>query len=803
MNKNNDLNLKEIIKDYIKYWYWFAISMVLALIVSYIYLRYTTPQYAANAKIQILEEKSKSSELAILEEIDFLGSTKTNVEDELEIIKSLSNFMDVVKDLKLHINYRRVGRISALDLYKNEPVKLNFIEPDSIIYNSQGSFYIQILSESTFGFSNQEDEKMKMYTFGNKVDTKVGGIIITPRDAKTIKNHKGTKLMVSLAPVERVAQAFKRKVTVAQAAKNSSIINLGLRDASLVRAKDVLNTLIKVYNDNAISSKKEISDRTINFINDRISEIAGDLSNVDQTAQDFRTKNRITDIASEASMNLTVGSANEDQINNVNTQLSIANAMRDLVDDQGKYEVMPSNIGLNDASVNSAASKFNELVLERDRMLKTMNAQNPMILQLNQQIDGIRENMRSSLSSTTENLNIQLNSLRGRQARINSRIYGAPKYEKQLKDITRKQGTIEALYLYLMEKREQSGITLASTAPKSKLVEAAHGLSELPVAPSKSMSFLAALVIGFIIPFSVIYAYYLIDDKIHNKLQLEKLVANQPILAEIPKVGNGKDANAVILKNDRSVLAESFRILRTNLDFLIKTNKTKEHPNNVVFVSSSVSGEGKTFIASNLAIIFANTNKKVLLIGADIRNPKMFTFLSKKEFVTGAERLKHAGLGLTDFLHNAKVKKEEIINQKDMDGHNIDVIYSGKIPPNPSELAMSDRLGELLEFASKNYDYVVVDTAPLMIVTDTQLMSKHADHLIYVCRAGVTEKRVIEYPLSLEQDGKINGLTFVVNNVKSNDLGYGGKYGYGYGYGQKKSSKWKYVKKWIPSKKFR
>lgn len=797
MKSVTEFNLKEVLKDYLKYWYWFVASVLVSIICSFIYLRYTIPQYAAGAKILILDEKTPTSELAVFKDIDYLAGSRNRIEDELEIIKSRSNFMEVVRRLKLNISYRTLGRITDSYLYKNEPVKLNFLVHDTILYNSSTSFYIKILSEATFGYSKKKDDKMKVYTFGNKVKLPFGGVVITPKDAADLKNYKDLTIKIGIGNVGSIAQSLKSRVKVYTNSEESNIINLGLQDPSPIRAQDILQELVNVYNENAKDDKKIISDRTIKFINDRISKISTDLSDVDESAQDFRTKNRITDIATESSMNLTAGSANEDQINQVSTQLSIAQAMRDLVDGNDDYEVLPSNIGLSDASVNSASSQYNQLVLERERMLKTMNSKNPMILQLNQQIDGLRENMRTSLSSTSENLNIQLNSLRGRQARINSRIYGAPKYEKQLRDITRKQGTIESLYLYLLQKREESGITLASTAPKSRIVEHAHKISDFPVAPNKKLIMLASMVLGLLIPFSVIYIMYLFDDKVHNKLQLEKLVANQPILAEIPKINKAKNSNALILHNDRSVLAESFRILRTNLDFLIKTNVTDENPNNVIFVSSSVSGEGKTFIASNLAIIFANTKKRVLLIGADIRNPKMFTFLSKQEFVSGAERLKHSGLGLTDYLHNHKVSEKEIINSKDINGHNIDVIYSGKIPPNPSELAMSDRLGELLKNARETYDYVIVDTAPLMIVTDTQLMSKHADHLIYVTRAGATEKRVVEYPLQLEKDGKISGLAFVVNGVKANDLGYGGKYGYGYGYGQTKQAKWK---KWFSKK---
>jgi capsular exopolysaccharide synthesis family protein len=378
---------------------------------------------------------------------------------------------------------------------------------------------------------------------------------------------------------------------------------------------------------------------------------------------------------------------------------------------------------------------------------------------------------------------MQVNTLSGQQAIINSKIYSAPGNERALRDITRQQETTESLYLYLLQKREEAQIAVASTSPKSKIIDYAYNASEFPVAPKRRIVYLASLIIGLLVPFSFIYAKDLLDNKVHNMHTLEKISKDTPVLGEIPKLG--KNEEKMVIKEDRSILAEALRILRTNLDYLIKT-KHKPGKNNVVYVTSSVPGEGKTFLSTNLSMILASTQKRVLLLGADIRNPKLYTFFMGSQIDKLSKLSKNKDAGLTEYLYDEKLEVEDIVNPMLVHHNTIDVIYSGRIPPNPAELLMSDRLKELIKEVSEMYDYVIVDTAPLMVVTDTLLISDYADHIIYVTRAGITEKKAVEFPIKLRDEGKIKGLSFVVNDVKASNLGYGGKYGYGYGRRQKK-----------------
>jgi capsular exopolysaccharide synthesis family protein len=585
-----------------------------------------------------------------------------------------------------------------------------------------------------------------------------------------------------VTPVSLVAENYHKLIAISPASDVSNIVDISLEVSVKQKGIDILNSLISNYNQNVVLDKKAIADRTSDFINDRITNIASSLSSVDESAQEFKTGKGITDIASEANINLNIGASNRQELENASVQLDIASSMKDIVDNQDGYDVLPSNIGLSDASITNTTAKYNELVLERKRLLKSSNEKNPIIVNLDQQLSSLKRSMQTSLNSVTNNLALTVNNLSSQQSQINSRIYSVPKNERALRDITRRQQTTEALYLYLLQKREESQIAYASAKPKSKVVDAAYS-SELPVSPNIPVLLFASFVLGLLIPFTTIYVHGLLDNKIHNKLGLERLIRDIPVLAELPKLS--KKDNAFIIRDDRSVLAESLRILRTNLDYLIKTNKVHTK-GNVIFITSSVPGEGKTFVSSNLSMILASTNKKVLLIGADIRNPKLYSFFTGKNIdklgITG----KKGDKGLTEYLYNGSLSSADIINSMLVHKNSIDVIYSGKIPPNPAELIMSERLKDLFAEMSEKYDYVIVDTAPILVVTDTLLISENADQIIYVTRAGMTDKKIVDYPIKLQKEGKLKRLSFVVNDVKDSNLGYGGGYGYGYGRSTKK-----------------
>jgi capsular exopolysaccharide synthesis family protein len=778
---STQVELKDVIRNYTNNWKWFILSVIVALVMAYLYIRYAVPEYEVKAKIQLLEEQGGSSELSVFQDLGIFSGSAKMVEDEIQLLNSRSNRIEAVKKLGLNIKITQLGNIKNSELYDDPPFKINFIASDSIVFNADYEFYIEPTSNSTFGFMELEDAPEKVFAFGQNIESPIGDIVLTPNMGNLAKFF-GQKFHVAILPVSWVADVYQEKVIVT-GGDQSNIVNLSLNDPIPSRGKNVLNALIAAYNRNAIEDKKTIADRTSNFINERIAYISSSLTEADQSAQEFKADRGITDIASEANINLNFGASTSQELQNANNQLNIAASMKDLVENQDGFEVLPSNIGLSDASIASTTARYNELALERKRLLKTANEKNPTIINLDQQLAGLKNNLQASLGSATNNLGLTVNSLSKQQSQINSRIYSVPKNERALRDITRQQQTTEGLYLYLLQKREESQIAYASATPKSKVIDNAYS-SQLPVSPKIPLIYVASLLLGLMVPFTVIYTKDLLDNKVQNKIGLEKLVGDIPVLAELPKLE--KKADALIIKDDRSAMAESLRILRTNLDYLIKT-KHGPSKNNIIFITSSVPGEGKTFLSSNLAMIFASTNKKVLLIGADIRNPKLYNFtLGKNVDELGSKRGKKE-VGLTEYLYDESLTSKDLIHSMLIYSNTIDIIYSGKIPPNPAELLMGDRVKPLFEEVSELYDYVIVDTAPMMVVTDTLLISEYADHIIYVTRAGMTEKKVLEFPIKLRKEGKLKGLSFVVNGVKSTHLGYGGKYGYGYG---------KSVKKW-------
>lgn len=776
----NNFDLKDVIATYTKHWKWFVFSGILALILATIYLRYATPRYAAMAKIQIVEESSGAG-ADVLQDLSVFGEAKNNISDEIQIIGSRSNFIELVRDLRLNTTVKVLGNVKSTELYRNPPINVNFIAADSTINNANYDFYITLSSATTFGFSEEEDKPGKVYSFGKDIPTPIGNVVITP-NLGNFEKFIEKKLLVSVRPIDVVALGYKAKTMITNVDKKSNILDIRLEDPLKEKAMNVVNALIRIYNKNAIEDKQIIADRTSKFINERILEISSSLSSVDQDAQDFKTRTGTTDIPTETSNYLSAGLGNQQQLAAATNELNMAAQLADMVENQKTYDVLPAAIG--DGATSSTIAQYNQLVLERKRLLKSSGEQNPMILNLNQQINGLKNSLTSSLNSRVDQLSTTVNSLSGQQARFNSKIYSSPAKERQLRDITRQQQTTEQLYLYLLTKREESQIAVASQAPKSKTIDMAYSVSRIPVSPKKNIVYLASLILGLLVPFSVIYAKDLLDNKIHNMSSLEKVTTDTPIIGEIPKL-SGKDEKMVV-NEDRSVLAESLRIIRTNLDYLINSKKSQGAKNNLIFITSSVSGEGKTFLSSNLSMILASTNKKVLLIGADIRNPKIYTFFTGSNVDKMKKPSRNKDAGLTEYLHDNTLTSKDIINPMLVHHNTIDVIYSGRIPPNPAELLLNKRIKDLFEEVAYKYDYVIVDTAPLMVVTDTLLITEYADHLIYVTRAGVTETNAVGYPLKLQEEGKIKGLCFVVNDVKSTDLGYGGKYGYGYGKSQKK-----------------
>ncbi|MEC3908052.1 polysaccharide biosynthesis tyrosine autokinase [Tamlana sp. 2201CG12-4] len=776
-NISEDFNLKKTLLMYFKQWRWFVLSCILCVGIAFLSLRYTTPQYLAVAKIMLLDNKDASSASALKDLSLFSEKEDAMVEDEVQVIKSRSFFRNVVKKLNLNVAYFVKGRIHESELYKNSPIVINFIESDSVINKTDFNFHTEILSTTNFNFRINEDDIPKKYTFGETIPTFFGGIIITPKN-KNLESFIGDDIRVKITPMKFLAESLKGRINISPTGKSSKVVEVSITDPVIQKAKDIINTLIDEYNISTIQKKNEISRNTAEFIDQRVELIASDLINVDDSIVKFKTGNKITDVTSEAGQFLNSSVLNQQQVDATRTQLSLMNSMKEsLGDETTRYTSIPSNLGMGDATISGLSLRYNELLERRKILLKSAGEQNPVVIELDQTLNGIRQNLQNSINNASKSLRIQLGSLENQSNRINSKIFSVPSQERKLRSIERKQGIKESLYLYLLEKREEATISLTATSPSAKIIDEAYNSKGGPVSPNKRLIYISAVFIGLLIPFMVFYVKDILDTKIHNKEDLQKAIKNVTILGEIPRVKRG-DKN-LVERNDRSILSESFRIIRTNFDFVQKGRSDKNYKN-IIFVTSTINGEGKSFVSLNMALTFANTNKRVLLLGADIRNPQIYSAIK------GKRDKQPSKIGLTEYLSDDSILSGEVIESYSINDVNIDILLSGKIPPNPAELLMTGRVKELFDSVSNQYDYVIVDTAPAMLVTDTLLISEYAGHTIYLTRAGYTEKNMLNFVEELHVENKLNGMMLVVNDVMQSNFGYGARYGY-YGAPEKKS----------------
>lgn len=776
----SSFDLGSLLKRYIRNWPWFLISCLIALFIAFSILRYHIPQYAAQAQIKIID-KENHSQLSAFNDLNILSnqSKSLKTEDEILAIKSRYNILQVVKRLKLNIQWFVLGNVINSEIYKAAPFEIKFSKPDSIINKSYYSFYIKSVSNNSFLFSEKEDQPGQAHKYGDSVSTRLGKLVVTPQ----FENHelsKETRYNIKITPVSQIVTHYSSKISILPQQKGSTILHIYLGDPVQKKAQDIINELLTVYNQNIILDKKAVADRTSNFINNRIKSIHSELSSVDESAAEFRSNRGLADISAQSNINLTASAENEQELQNTQIQIGMISSLSNEIESSGFNDYIPSGIAVGDSNFEGYITRYNELVAQRKKLLESSGANNPFVVQLDQQLLDLKGNIKTGVSSIKNNLNLKASALSNNLSKIRSDLYMAPKNARGLRDITRQQETKEALYLYLLQKREESQIAYASTEANIKIIDPAYSLSAAPIGADKKVYYVGAFLLGLLIPLSFIYLIDTLDTKVRVRKDLERLIGDNIILGEIPKIS--KIQANYLVKNNSSTFAESLRILRANLDYLIKT-KGSTKKENIIFVTSSVSGEGKTLLSCNLASILSSSkNAKVLLIGGDIRNPKVEVFFKVKP----QENKLNTSLGLTDYLHDYSTLFEDIITPIPLENSQVDVIFSGKKPPNPTDLLTSERLEELLDKASKTYDYVIVDTAPMLPVADTVLMSKYANVILYVIKAHATDTKVVEYPIKLIKEGKIKRLAFVLNNVKTNELGYGGKYGYGYGQKKKK-----------------
>ena len=778
-SEQSSFNFQKLYTIFILNWKWFVLSIIICLGCSYLYLRYKSPVYATSAKLLIKDDsnnKSASAKDAISGMVDFgIISSNYGVDNEIEILNTRTLAAEAVRDLKLYTSYWRKGRVKNVILYKNQPInvdvdaahleKLNApismsIERDENKYIVKGKYYVSVDETTVEGPFKFEKT---LAGIPATIMTKAGTLFFT--SGKTRMKDGDVMKVVIVSPMMMAAQ-YSSALSLEQTSKTSTTLNMQLNDKNIQRGIDYLCQLVICYNRQANEDKNEIAIRTEAFVNDRLEKINSELNSTEGQLENYKKRNRLVELKVDAKESVTNLSSYEQKLNEAATQISLINSLIQFAERPGnKYQVLPSNIGLRDEASISLINDYNKVALERNRLLRTASESSPVVEELTSQLKDMNSSIRMALSQAKRNLEIQRNAVASQYGQYNQEVSRTPEQERILTQIGRQQEVKSGLYLMLLQKREENSISLAATADKGKLVELPQYVGK--VSPKTNIILLLGLILGIAIPSLVLYLLQFFRYRIEGHDDVESLT-DIPIIADVAVANEAAKTRAdiVVHENENNQMEEIFRSMRTNLQFMMKPE------DKVVMFTSSTSGEGKTFNAANLAISFALLGKKVVLVGLDIRKPRLAELFEIDNHHTGITKL----LVMDDPTWN-DVQKEILPSEINK---NLDLLMAGPIPPNPGEIVTRPSLEKVLNLLKENYDYILVDTAPVGLVTDTLQIGKLVDATVFMCRADYTPKAAFNAINMFKAEKKLKNMAIVINGIDMSKK----KYGYYYGVGK-------------------
>lgn len=779
---NRTTDLHEILKPYIRNWYWFSISLFAAICLAIYTIKSTAPVYHGQSSILIKDAKKMSSnmgEFGLLQSLGgFSGMSTNSIENEIEVFKSKKIIEDVLKRFDFQVNVYSKQKYYNLELYgETNPYLIKVIQEFPQDKPQNSTIFIERNGEK-FTLKSDEWEKPLHGSFGKTIRLPFADLIFikNPKfNPSKVKNIMMDNLFIQYTDFETLVFDYQENFEVDLLDKNATVIGLSIDYPNKNKAKDFLNGVVDEYNEYAIKDKNIESKKTKDFIDERITLIGKELGDVESEKERFKTRNNIVDVAIEGKLDLQTKSEAKQKEVELETQLQLSKIFQQFLNNKGLKDVLPTNIGLDNETVAKGVSEYNILVIKRSQLLQNATEDNPAVKIIEEQLSNLKKSIKESLEKGQTSIEIAKNNISSEKADVSRRLDNIPSFERMFRSIERQQQIKESLYLLLLEKREEAAISMAISAPKARVLDTAY-ISKKPVSPKKIIILSIFSLLGLGIPFLIIHIRNLLYKKIVTRRDVQSL-SSTSIIAEIPKI---KDKSSQLIRlNDVTPLAEAFRILTTNLRFILpKKNSAK-----IIMVTSSTKGEGKTFISVNVGLALANSKDKVLIIGSDIRNPQLQRYNEESKNYKG----------LTEFLYGDTDNIEDIIKPSGIN-NNCDFIYSGVIPPNPVELLNNGKYEDLLEQLKPLYSYIILDTAPLLPVTDSFLISPLVDATVYVIRSEVSEKSYIEFANEVIESKKIKNVVFVINSIETKNFGYGNTQGYGY-HADKKSSWFRFLKR--------
>ncbi|MCE7071020.1 polysaccharide biosynthesis tyrosine autokinase [Dyadobacter sp. CY327] len=749
--EEKDFSLNDYIRKYFRYWYLFPIFLFLCLTAAFFYLQVTLPIYSTKTTLLIKDEQKglSGTQGDILSELGSQFGGNKLVENELEIIKSQALMEQVIKELNLDIYFTAKDGLRTINLYKTSPVIIKAEVVAPFAYTEPMTIHME--DSTHFRFN---DEK-QLFQFGQRFNNPWGAFVIEKGVDSEFK-----EVQVNFTDAKNLAENMLDRLSVQQPNTKSTVLELTFEDSEVQRSKDVLNKLLDVYVQSSLNDKNSEASNTLKFIENRLGLITGELGDVERDVESYKTTQGITDISAESQLFLENIKENDSKLNEVNTKISILESVDNYIQNAGQGAVAPATYMIDDPVLVSLLTKFNELELQRERYARTTTAKNPLLETINTQLDGTRQSIRENVQNLKRGMAVTKKNLEGINTRFSAGLRSIPKKEREFVGIKRQQSIKEELYLYLLQKREETALAYASTVTDSRLIDAPIATFN-PIKPKRSLVWLGAGAAGMLLPILLINLLFMLNNTVQRREEIEK-VTHASILGEIglmKNVGGQPGEDAIIKMTSRSAVAEQFRALRTNLQYL------GDGTCRVLMFTSSIGGEGKSFVSINLAASLAYSDKRVLLIGLDLRKPTLHERLGLPN-KTGASNALIGQGNVEDFIQPTGVHPK------------FDVLTSGPIPPNPSELLSNGKLPVLLAELRQKYDYILIDSPPYGLVTDSALIAEYVHATLYIVRFNYTVLDHLRRIGELQRARRFSNLSVIFNGVN-----YGAGYGYGYGYG--------------------